>query len=162
MEDIELWCRTLSISRIFISGREDFKRQPGFIPINFTSSENSNHGRESFPGAYRQNIAGHCQQAFCIHKFVDNTQQYFIFTPFQPINLNSPSLKVKVWGQNPKYFLLYKQLKFGRCVIANQYKGAYFRIDSLKAHICNFLVKKFQPLNYAPKGFTTESTLMQV
>ena len=29
-----------------------------------------------------QNIAGHCQQSFCIQKFVDNTQQCFAFTLF--------------------------------------------------------------------------------
>ena len=31
-----------------------------------------------------QNIAGFCQQAFENKKFVDNTQQYFAFTPFSP------------------------------------------------------------------------------
>ena len=33
----------------------------------------------------RQNIAGNCQQTFCIQKCVGNTQQYFAFTPFLPI-----------------------------------------------------------------------------
>ena len=28
----------------------------------------------------RQYIARHCQQTFCIQKFVDNTKQYFAFT----------------------------------------------------------------------------------
>ena len=34
---------------------------------------------------YRQNIAGHCQQTFCVQKFVDNNQQSFALTPFQSI-----------------------------------------------------------------------------
>ena len=32
-----------------------------------------------------QKIAGHCQQTFCIQKFVDYIQQCFAFTPFPPI-----------------------------------------------------------------------------
>ena len=39
-----------------------------------------------------QNIADHCQQTFCIQKYVDNTQFEF-------------SLKVKVMGLNPGYLL---------------------------------------------------------
>ena len=33
-----------------LKGRKDFKRQPGFDPITFTFSENSNYGQERCKG----------------------------------------------------------------------------------------------------------------
>ena len=38
--------------------RKFFKRKPGFNPITFTFSENSNFWRERLPEGIRQNIAG--------------------------------------------------------------------------------------------------------
>ena len=57
--------------------RKNLRRYPGFNPIAFTFSENSNYW-------LRQNIAGHCQQTFCIQNFVDNIKLCFAFTPFPP------------------------------------------------------------------------------
>ena len=57
--------------------RKDFKTQPGFDPITFTFSENSNNERESLLEVKRQNIAGGCQQTFESKMFVGNVQQYF-------------------------------------------------------------------------------------
>ena len=50
---------------------------PGFHPITFTFSKNSNYGRESLLKVQRQNIAGRCQQTFENKKFADITQQCF-------------------------------------------------------------------------------------
>jgi hypothetical protein len=50
-----------------------------FNPITF--SENSNYCRESLLKMIWQDIAGGCQQNFCLQKFVDNNQQCFAFTP---------------------------------------------------------------------------------
>ena len=44
--------------------RKDLRRWPGFDPITFTFSENSNYWRESLLEIRRQNIAGWCQQTF--------------------------------------------------------------------------------------------------
>ena len=71
--------------------RKDFKTQPGFDPITFTFSENSNNERESLLEVKRQNIAGGCQQTFKNKKIVDITQQYFASLPqvnFTANNLN--------------------------------------------------------------------------
>ena len=53
------------------------RRQPGFNPITFIFSENSNYWRETLLEGIRQKIAGWCQQTFCYQNFVDNTQQAF-------------------------------------------------------------------------------------
>ena len=62
----------------------DFKRRLGFNLVNFTFLER-------LLEVIRQNINGWCQQTFCFHKFVDNDQQCFAFTPqanFPTQNLN--------------------------------------------------------------------------
>ena len=65
---------------------------PGFDPIAFTFSENSNDGRESL----LEN-----------KKFVDITQQCFAFTPRanfaaqKKVNFPANKLKVKVMESNP-------------------------------------------------------------
>ena len=50
--------------------RKDFKKYPGFDPITFTFSENSNYGQESLIEMYSKYIAGHCPQSFENKKLV--------------------------------------------------------------------------------------------
>ena len=87
---------------------------PGFDPIPFTFSENSNYWQDSLLDVFRQNIAGLCQQTFEKKKFVDNAQQYLplhLSQTFQPIFEFQLKVKVKVMESNPGYllksFLLY-------------------------------------------------------
>ena len=55
--------------------RKDFERQPGFDPITFTFSEDSNYEREGLLEVVeRQNFAGCCQQTLENKKFHDITQ----------------------------------------------------------------------------------------
>ena len=64
-----------------IKAQKDLRRKPGFDPITFTFSENSNYWRESLLEVVTQSIDGWCQQTFENKKFVDNAQQCFAFTP---------------------------------------------------------------------------------
>ena len=71
--------------------QKDLRKLPGFDPITFTFSKNSNYWWESLFAVIRQNIVGCCQETFCFQKFVDNAQQCFAFTPqanFPVHNLN--------------------------------------------------------------------------
>ena len=54
-------------------------------------SEKKNSWRESLLEVKGKNIAGWCQQTFCLQKFVDITQQFFALLPqanFPAKNLN--------------------------------------------------------------------------
>ena len=82
-------------------------RYPGFDPITFTISENSNYGGESLLEVWRQNFAGHCQQSFENKKFVDITQQCFALLPLvnlPPNNLNF-NWRWRWWDQIKAIFL---------------------------------------------------------
>ena len=65
---------------------------PGFDPITFTFSENSNYWQKRFLEVLRQNISGHCQQTFENKKIVDNTQQCFAL--LAQINFHANNLNI--------------------------------------------------------------------
>ena len=86
--------------------RKDFRRQPGFDLITFTSS--TNYWPESLLEIIKAKIAVWCQQTFCFQKFVDNAQQCFEFTlqaKFPKRNLNF-HLTRSILSPSPKYVLL--------------------------------------------------------
>ena len=70
--------------------------------------ENSNYGRKSLLEVGTQNIAGHCQQTFCIQKFVDTIQQCFAFTPF------TEGEGIESWLSSQIFFTLFNYAKYGR------------------------------------------------
>ena len=87
--------------------RKYLRRYPGFDPITFSFSENSNYWQESLLEVIRQNIAGWCEQTFCFHKFADIAQQNFAFLPhvnFPANNLNF-HWRWRWWDQIQAIFL---------------------------------------------------------
>ena len=68
------------------------------IPSPLSSVKIQNIG-EILLGVIRQNIAGWCQQTFCIAIFCLHNSRKLFFSQFQF------SLKVKVMGSNPGYLL---------------------------------------------------------
>ena len=90
------------------------RRQPGFDPITFTFSDNSNYGQE------RCIKANHCQQTFEYKKFVDNAQQCFAFMPQANFPADNLNFHLKVMGSNPGYLMKFSLLYLNSLKLLNK------------------------------------------
>ena len=117
------------------------KNKPGFNPITFTFTENSNY---SLLEVIRQNIAGWCQQTFCFQRFVDNAQQCFAFTSRATFPAHNLNFRWK-W-LNPCYLYFVNQ---NYATLTG--KQIFFIINALFVKISNLILHGLNLVPFQPR-----------